>query len=146
MVLCYNNSMNNGETERRVANTQEQPEEVLGVSEVVENQAFGRERAGVIGSAALSGNFEQETRRELSNERVEEMVAAENKLGEEVREEMAQPQVEALVMPQIQGKIDKVAVRSLEQLASRDGNYPGRLEAQVNNLRRKYLEGWRAGR
>lgn len=109
----------------------------------VNNPELPRERASTIGNVVLASGNEQEKAQELATERVEEMVSAENRLGEEARAEAAMPQVETLVMPQIQGKIDKAAVSTLEQMASRDGNYPGRLEAEVNDLRRKYLEGWR---
>lgn len=109
----------------------------------VNNSELPRERASTIGNVVLASGNEQEKVQELATERVEEMVAAENQLGEEGRAEVAMPQVETLVMPQIQGKIDKAAVKTLEQMASRGGNYPGRLEAEVNGLRRKYLEGWR---
>jgi len=112
---------------------------------------FDRTRAGVIGSAALAGNVEaggmqsggELNKAELNVERVEQMVAAENALGEEQRSE-AVPTMMATPAVQIQGKVDKVAVKALEGLVSREGNTPGKLNEEVNRLRREYLANWRA--
>ncbi len=119
---------------------------------------WGREQVRAFGSAMLSGNVGSEVRnvsaesvgnvgseteRALNAERVEQMVTAENVAGEEQRLATTKPTVpEALIMPQIQGKIDKTIAKMLGELTNREGDRPGMLDAKVNDLRRQYRVGW----
>lgn len=114
---------------------------------------LGRERAGAIGSAILAGQYGenanggQTTEQELNVERVKQIVEAENRLGEEQRMAMATPTLpEALIMPQVQAKVDKAMTRALSQLTEREGNRPGMLDEKVNDLRRQYRVSWETGR
>lgn len=162
MFLCYNDSMNGNESSQKL-NSGELTEEAgrvlnMGVGEGQSigerpNPVLGREQARVIGSAMLSEgqaenlNDGQTAEQRLNAERVEQMVAAENKVGEEERMATAVSTVpEALIMPQVQGKIDKMMVKALGQLTEKEGNRPGMLDAKVNDLRRQYRVSWEMGR
>jgi len=155
--------MNGNETSQKRVSAREMTEEIERATNVeLEGKSgrldtpatgFDRARAGVIGSAALVENQEIVEpvqsgeglkTAELNTERVEQMVAAENALGEKQRMEAAPVMTTMPVVMQIQGKVDKAAVRTLETLVSREGNRPGKLDDEVNRLRREYIASWRA--
>lgn len=156
-------SMNGNETGQRRISAREMTEEIERATnaELEEKKdalgaqmtGFDRARAGVIGSAVLAGNQENvgtvlsgenSNTAELNTERVEQMVTTENALGEKEKVEAAPVMTTLPMTVQIQGKVDKMAVRNLEALVSREGNTPGKLNDEVNRLRREYIANWRA--